>query len=120
MFICSCGFPNILIELLVVITLIPINFNIFEPHFNLGLSFLLSSCKFLKRETPFAFAAIKNITKNSSIALLLNFEGQFKDGKRNGKCKWYHENGNIKYDGECKDDVMCGKVKIYDEDGYSI
>ena len=40
---------------------IPIIFRIFEPNFNLGLSFLLSSSKFLKIETPFAFAAIKKI-----------------------------------------------------------
>jgi hypothetical protein len=53
--------------------LTPIIFNILEPHFNLGLSFLSNSSKFLKKDTPLAFAAIKKITKNSSIAPLLKF-----------------------------------------------
>ena len=71
------GFPNIFIELSEVIVLTPIKFNIFDPHFNRGLSFLLSSDKSLKCDIPFAFAAIKKIIKNSSIALLLSLEGQF-------------------------------------------
>ena len=55
--------------------LIPILFKILEPHFNLGLSFWLSSDKFLKYDIPFAFAATKKINKNSSIAEELNFIG---------------------------------------------
>ena len=51
----------------------PIIFKIFEPNFNLGLSFLLSSPRFENLETPLAFEANKKIIKNSSIALLLNF-----------------------------------------------
>ena len=39
----------------------------------------MSSSKCLKYEIPFALAAIKKIIKNSSIALLLNFAGQFID-----------------------------------------
>ena len=66
-------------ESLVTIAFMPIIFNNFEPHINLGLSFLFSSSNFLKCETPFALAAIKNITKNSSIAPLLNSDGQFRD-----------------------------------------
>ena len=47
--------------------------------FNLGLSFLFNSSRFLKWDTPFALAAIRKIIKNSSIALLLNFDGQLID-----------------------------------------
>ena len=75
------GLPYILIEFLVAITFTPIIFKIFEPHFNLGLSFLLSSSKFLKKDTPFALAAIKNKTKNSSIAALFKLDGQLIDFK---------------------------------------
>ena len=63
------GFPKILIELFVTIFFIPIKFSILEPHFSLGLSFSLSSLKFLKKDTPFALAATKKINKNSSIEL---------------------------------------------------
>ena len=77
----SIGKPahNILIELFFVITFTPIIFKIFEPHFNLGLSFLLSSSKFLKVDTPLALAAIKKIIKNSSIASLFKLDGQLID-----------------------------------------
>ena len=64
LFIVRSGLPNILIEFSVVITLTPIIFKIFEPHFSLGLSFLFSSSKFLKMDIPFAFAAIKKTIKN--------------------------------------------------------
>ena len=62
-----------------VIIFTPIIFKIFEPHFNLGLSFLFSSSKFLKKDIPSALAAIKKIIKNSSIAPLFNFDGQLID-----------------------------------------
>ena len=68
------GFPKILIESFVNLVLIPNWFNSFEPNFNLGLSFLFSSARFEKLETPFAFAAAKNMIKNSSIKLLLRLE----------------------------------------------
>ena len=64
------------IEFFVVIFLIPILVKIFDPHFNLGLSFWFNSSKSLKYEIPLAFAATKNIIKNSSIASLFNFFGQ--------------------------------------------
>ena len=73
------GLPNILIESFVEIVFIPIWFNIYSPHLSLGLSFLFNSPNFLKYETPSAFAAIKKITKNSSIALLLSSDGQLID-----------------------------------------
>ena len=71
-------------EFLVVITLIPIIFRIFEPHFNLGLSFLFNSSKFLKIDVPLALAAIKKIIKNSSMASLLNLVGQLIDLRDEG------------------------------------
>ena len=52
-------------------------FKIFAPQSNLGLSFLFNSDKSLKCEIPLAFAATKKIIKNSSIALVFNFEEQF-------------------------------------------
>ena len=63
-------------ELSVVIVLIPILFRIFAPHFNLGLSFWLSSPISLKWETPLALAATKKISKNSSMAPLFSLGGQ--------------------------------------------
>ena len=54
----------------------PILFKKFVAISNLGLSFLFNSAKFLNIETPFALAATKKITKNSSIAELLRFFGQ--------------------------------------------
>ena len=57
------GFPKILIESFVSLVFTPSLFNSFDPSFNLGLSFLLSSPKREKLETPFAFAAAKNIIK---------------------------------------------------------
>ena len=70
------GFPNILILLFILTVLIPIIFKNFIARSSLGLSFLLSSSKFLKVDTPFDFAAIKKINKNSSIALLFSVSGQ--------------------------------------------
>ena len=69
------GLPKILMEFFVVIVLTPIKFKIFEPNFNLGLSFWFNSLKFLKYEIPFALAATRKITRNSSIAPLFNFTG---------------------------------------------
>ena len=63
------------------ITFIPIIFRKFIAIFNLGLSFLLSSSRFLNEETPLDLAAIKKISKNSSIALLFKFAGQLIDLK---------------------------------------
>ena len=70
------GSPKILIESFVNLVFIPNWFNNFDPNFNLGLSFLFSSPKFLKLEMPFALAAAKNMMRNSSIKLLLRFGGQ--------------------------------------------
>ena len=70
------GLPKIFIESFVKIVLIPINLNIFDAHFNLGLSFWFNSAKFLKYEIPFALAATKKRIKNSSIAPELNLSGQ--------------------------------------------
>ena len=67
---------QILIEFSVNTVLIPIMFKIFDPNLSRGLSFLFNSFKSLKYDTPFAFAATKNIIKNSSIALVLYFVGQ--------------------------------------------
>ena len=48
---------------------------------NLGLSFLLSSLRFLNVDMPLDFDAIKKISRNSSIAELFNFSGQLIDLK---------------------------------------
>ena len=63
-------------ESLVTIFLTPIKLSILEPQLSLGLSLWLSSDRFLKYEIPLDLAATKNITRNSSIALLLYFVGQ--------------------------------------------
>ena len=70
--------PNIFILFLFLLTLTPIFFRKLTAISNLGLSFLFNSPKFLKLDVPFAFAAIKKITKNSSIAALFKDEGQLK------------------------------------------
>ena len=72
----TAWFQNILIESFVNFVLIPNLFNNLDPSLSLGLSFLFNSPKFLKFEIPFAFAATKNITRNSSIAALFIFFGQ--------------------------------------------
>ena len=70
--------PNIFISFFFLSTLIPISLRKLIAISNLGLSFLFNSPKFLKLDIPFAFAAIKKITKNSSIAALFKYEGQLK------------------------------------------
>ena len=60
-------------------TLIPINFKNFTAKSNLFDSFLFISPKSLNFDIPLAFAATKKIIKNSSIAELFNFDGQFID-----------------------------------------
>ena len=57
-------------------TLTPIFVNIFDANLSLGLSFLSSSSSFLKTDIPRPYCK-ENITKNSSIALLLSLTGQF-------------------------------------------
>ena len=69
---------NILIPLFFIfLTLTPIILKIFIPQSNLFDSFLLSSLRFLKILTPLQIPATKKINKNSSIAELFNFDGQF-------------------------------------------
>ena len=55
----------------------PISFKRFVAISNLGLSFLFSSPKLLNVDTPLAFAATRNMIRNSSIAELLRLFGQF-------------------------------------------
>ena len=62
-------------------TFIPINLKNFTAKSNLLDSFLFISPKSLNFDIPLAFAATKKIIKNSSIAELLNFDGQFIDFK---------------------------------------
>lgn len=44
-------------------------------------------------------------------------EGNFVDGKREGKAIVYHENGNIYYEGYYKNGKECGTWKFYDDKG---
>ena len=64
-------------ESFVNLVFIPNWFNIWDPNLSLGLSFLFNSPKSENVETPFAFAAAKNIIKNSSIKLLFRLGEQF-------------------------------------------
>jgi len=51
----------------------------------------------------------------------LKYEGEYINGKKNGKGKEYYENGNIKYEGEYLNDEKNGIGIEYDEkDGYAI
>ena len=43
----------------------------------------------------------------------IEFEGEYLNGKRNGKGKEYYENGNIEFEGEYLDDKRNGKGKEY-------
>ena len=44
----------------------------------------------------------------------MKYEGEWKDGKANGKgVKYYYDNGNKKYEGEWKDDLRNGKGVFY-------
>ena len=53
-----------------------------------------------------------NVEKNALI-----FEGEYLNGKRHGKGKEYHDNGNLKYEGEYINGQRNGKGKEYDSDG---
>ena len=66
-----------MISFLFLVTLIPIFFKKLIPIFNLGLSFLLSSPRFLNVEIPLALAATRKMIKNSSMAELFKSAGQF-------------------------------------------
>ena len=47
----------------------------------------------------------------------LLFEGEYLNGKRNGKGKEYYDNGKLKYDGEYLNGIRNGKGKKYDDNG---
>ena len=48
---------------------------------------------------------------------VLAFEGEYKNGKRNGKGKEYNINGNLIFEGEYKNGKRNGKGKEYSTDG---
>ena len=48
----------------------------------------------------------------------LKSEGNFKDGKLEGLSKLYYENGNLESEGNFKDDKQEGLFKVYYENGY--
>ena len=47
----------------------------------------------------------------------LEFEGEYLNGRRNGKGKEYYRNGKLKYEGEYLNDKRSGKGKEYNYDG---
>jgi len=56
-----------------------------------------------------------NIKEYSSYDDVLLFEGEYLDGKRNGKGKEYYFNGNLIFDGEYLNGKKIGKAKEYDK-----
>ena len=64
--------------------------------------------KYLKYET---------IVKEFNSDNILIYEGEFLNGKRNGKGKEYYENGILKYEGEYLNGKRKGKGKEYYESG---
>ena len=48
----------------------------------------------------------------------LKFEGEYLNGKKNGKGKEYHYNGKLEFEGEYLIGYKNGKVKEYDYNGY--
>ena len=48
---------------------------------------------------------ITGYTKKYRLKRGLEFEGEYKNGKKNGKGKEYYTNGNIKFDGIYKEDM---------------
>ena len=47
----------------------------------------------------------------------LKFEGDYLNGEKNGKVKEYYDNGKLKYEGEYLNGKRNGKGKEYDDDG---
>ena len=48
---------------------------------------------------------------------IMIFEGEYLNGKKNGKVKEYHRSGQLIYEGEYLNGKKNGKVKEYDENG---
>ena len=48
------------------------------------------------------------------------FEGEYRNGKRNGKGKEYYDNDKLKFEGEYLNGKRNGKGKKYDKDGHII
>lgn len=48
---------------------------------------------------------------------ILQYSGEMKNDKKNGKGKTFFANGAVEYDGEFKNDMRHGKGKLYDENG---
>ena len=49
-----------------------------------------------------------------SCVLYVEFEGEYINGEKNGNCKDYYSNSNLKFEGEYKDGKKNGKGKYYD------
>ncbi|MDX8336584.1 toxin-antitoxin system YwqK family antitoxin [Candidatus Cetobacterium colombiensis] len=64
--------------------------------------------------SPFSGTAI--LKKNDKFLTLWNY----KNGKANGVCKNYYENGNLKFLGEFKNGLPNGTLKEYNNDGILI
>ena len=45
------------------------------------------------------------------------YEGEIKNGSKNGYGKLYNANGNLEYEGEFKNDMKNGKGVLYDDGG---
>ena len=66
-----------------------------------------------KQNKFYYFFNIKKINDNRQ----LEFEGEYLNGKRNGKGKEYDYDGKLKFEGEYLNGEKNGKGKEYDWDG---
>ena len=75
------------------------------------INYKISSGRYIVREEN------GNIKEYSSYDDILEFEGEYLNGERNGKGKEYDCNGNLKFEGEYLNGKRNGKGKEYDYDG---
>lgn len=69
----------------------------------------------INENKPFSGTAFKIIDDNIKITIW-----NYKDGKNDGVCKNFYENGNIKFYGEFKEGVPNGVIREYNKEGVLV